>query len=105
MENFPVKEVKRGAMELVNAHVFISGLVQGVYYRGSLQKKALENQVCGWTRNLPDGRVEALLQGTKENVEAVLRWTESGPPHARVKNVEVEWEEPVETYDSFDIVG
>ncbi|RQD73399.1 MAG: acylphosphatase [Candidatus Syntrophonatronum acetioxidans] len=92
-------------MELVSAHVFISGVVQGVYYRGSLQKEALENQVYGWTRNLPDGRVEALLQGSKENVEAVIHWAESGPSRARVDKVEVEWEEPVETYDSFDIIG
>jgi len=49
--------------------------------------------VKGWVRNLPDGRVEAVLEGEKNNVEALLQRIEEGPPYARVEKIEVEWED------------
>jgi hypothetical protein len=60
-----------GAREaaIVQAHLFISGTVQGVSYRASTREQALQRAVTGWVKNLKDGRVEALLQGQKDKVD------------------------------------
>jgi acylphosphatase len=73
---------------MVRAHVWVEGLVQGVRFRQSLQEEALRLGVCGWVRNLPDGRVEAVLEGGQEQVEALLRWCHRGPQAARVTRYE-----------------
>lgn len=67
-------------MKSVSVHIFVYGLVQGVYFRQSLKKTALKQNVYGWTRNLTDGSVEAVLQGRKEDVEKVITWAKHGPP-------------------------
>lgn len=76
-------------MERIRAHVFISGLVQGVYFRDSARREAQRHGVTGWIRNLPDGRVEAVFEGRPEDVEALVAWCHHGPPHARVEHVDV----------------
>jgi acylphosphatase len=78
----------------VRARVTVSGRVQGVGYRFSTLDEASQQGVTGWVRNLPDGGVEAVFEGTKEDVEAMIRWCHRGPRAAIVKNVSVEWEEP-----------
>ena len=90
--------------ERVRAHIFISGRVQGVGFRWSMQRIARMNQVKGWVRNTRDGRVEAVLEGPRENVEKVIRWAYRGPPLAIVEKVEVAWEEYKGEYDSFKII-
>lgn len=70
-------------------HVFVSGTVQGVYFRASTRKKAEEVGVSGWVRNLPDGRVEALFVGEEDTLEEVLVFCHKGPERARVESVEV----------------
>jgi acylphosphatase len=65
----------------------VSGRVQGVFFRRSAQRKAEELGVIGWARNLPDGRVEVLLCGEEEVVEAMHEWLWEGPPSARVEEV------------------
>ncbi len=87
----------------VRAHVYISGRVQGVFFRSSVEDKALELGVKGWVRNLRDGRVEAIFEGEKEKVEEMMRWCHKGPPYARVTNVEVEWEEYKGEFSSFGV--
>ena len=76
------------------AHVFVSGIVQGVGYRFATLDQANQLGTCGWVRNLPDGRVEAVFEGTQANVEEMIRWCYKGPPGAAVKNVVVEYQEP-----------
>lgn len=90
-------------MERVSVHLFVNGLVQGVYFRKSLKEEALKQNVKGWTRNLPDGRVEAVLQGRKLDVEKVIAWAKHGPPRARVTEVEVKWEYSAKEYKKFRI--
>lgn len=70
-------------------HVFISGIVQGVFFRSSTKDRAEELGITGWVRNLPDGRVEAVFEGDKENVEKMVEWCRNGPEYARVTGVEV----------------
>ncbi|MCA9806397.1 MAG: acylphosphatase [Cyanobacteria bacterium HKST-UBA06] len=78
-----------GLNGLKGCHCLISGVVQGVWYRVSLQEVAQSNGVAGWCRNMPDGRVEAFLVGPAGAIEAVLAWCRTGPEHARVAGVEV----------------
>lgn len=85
------------------AHVFVSGRVQGVFFRTETQDEALKHGVTGWVRNIPDGRVEAVFEGEKENVEKLIEFCRRGPPGARVTNVEVTWENYKGDYGSFII--
>ena len=78
-----------GLNGLEGCHCLISGVVQGVWYRVSLQEVAQSNGVAGWCRNMPDGRVEAFLAGPAGAVETVLAWCRTGPEHACVAGVEV----------------
>lgn len=80
--------------ELVSAHVFISGRVQGVGYRASTTDAAALIKINGWVRNLRDGRVEALFEGSADQVEEMIRWCHKGPPAAVVKDVHVEYVKP-----------
>jgi len=76
----------------VKAHVFVSGRVQGVFFRSETQDEASKRNVSGWVRNTHDGRVEAVFEGEKENVEKMIDFCRRGPPGARVTKVDVQWE-------------
>ncbi len=76
------------------AHLFISGRVQGIFYRVACLNEASTRSLKGWVRNLPDGRVEALLQGPKDQVESMIKWCTRGPSEARVSDIEVTYEDP-----------
>jgi acylphosphatase len=87
----------------VTRHLRISGRVQGVGYRDSLRGEALARGVSGWVRNRRDGTVEAVLQGGRESVEALIEWSRRGPPAARVHDVDVSdaTDELARRYDGF----
>ena len=70
--------------------VRIRGLVHGVSFRASMARLASEHGVRGWVRNLPDGSVEAFLEGEDRNVQKLLDWARVGPPRARVDRLDVE---------------
>ncbi len=74
------------------AHVFVSGEVQGVFFRSRIRQEAETRNVKGWVRNLPDGRVEAVFEGEEETVKALIEFCKHGPPGATVTNVDVKWE-------------
>jgi acylphosphatase len=76
------------------AHVFVSGHVQGVFFRDSTREHAEELGLSGWVRNTEDGRVEAVFEGESEAVRQMIDWCESGPSSADVDNVSVEEETP-----------
>ncbi len=73
----------------VRVHVFVSGKVQGVFFRSGTKNKADELGLTGWVRNLLDGRVEAVFEGEEVEVEKMLEWCRKGPEYARVREVEV----------------
>jgi len=79
---------------VIRTHLWISGRVQGVGYRLSAQNEAVKLGVKGWVKNLPDGRVEAVLEGEKTAVEQMIQWCHQGPETAVVKDVQVEHETP-----------
>ncbi|MCA9566081.1 MAG: acylphosphatase [Myxococcales bacterium] len=70
-------------------HLFIFGRVQGVFYRASTKRQADSLGLMGWVRNLPDGRVEALVQGPQSEVDTMIAWCRRGPEHSRVDEVDV----------------
>lgn len=90
-------------MRLVRAHVYISGRVQGVFFRANTKRMADSLGVKGWVRNLMDGRVEAIFEGGEENVKRLIEWCWKGPPAARVDNVEVKWEEYKGEFSDFRV--
>jgi len=90
-------------VKMVRAHLFISGRVQGVFFRANMRRVAREHGVKGWVRNLPDGRVEAVLEGPEDAVKKVIEWAHRGPPLARVERVEVHWEEYKGEFNDFSI--
>jgi len=73
--------------------VFISGRVQGVFFRAYTRETAMSLNLTGWVRNLYDGSVEALFEGDDTNVQSMLEWCKKGPPHAVVRHVDAS-EEP-----------
>ncbi|MEM2478473.1 MAG: acylphosphatase, partial [Thermoproteota archaeon] len=78
---------------MVRAHVYVSGRVQGVFFRYETKSLADRLGVKGWVRNLPDGRVEAVFEGEEETVMKMIEFCKKGPPGARVTDVKVEWED------------
>ena len=88
--------------QAVRAHVFVSGRVQGVYYRATTQETAREIGVSGWVKNLADGRVEAVFEGDEDAVKSMIEWCHTGSPKARVDDVEVDYGEPI-GLDGFEI--
>lgn len=77
-------------LDLETNRVVVSGKVQGVGYRFSAVRQAHELGVTGWVRNQHDGTVEAVLQGTPDQIDQMLSWMRYGPPGARVENVDAE---------------
>jgi acylphosphatase len=90
-------------MEEARAHIFISGRVQGVCYRAFTRELAYNLDLNGWSRNLSDGRVEALFEGEKKVIEQAIKQCYIGPPGARVSDIEVHWEPFVGDQQSFMI--
>jgi acylphosphatase len=76
------------------AHVFVSGEVQGVNFRGATQSQAEQLDLNGWVQNLQDGRVEAIFEGELDAVRQMVRWCQSGPSSAGVEDVSVQNEQP-----------
>ncbi len=76
------------------AHLFISGKVQGVFYRAFTKEVADSLGLKGWVRNLKDGRVEAVFEGDEDKISIAIERCKEGPIYARVDNIEIIWEEP-----------
>lgn len=85
------------------AHVYISGSVQGVFFRDSTRQKANELDLNGWVKNMSDGRVEALFEGPADAVQEMLDWCKEGPAQADVEDVDAEHEEPMEDLKGFEV--
>jgi acylphosphatase len=87
----------------VRAYAYVSGRVQGVFFRAETADLANRLGLTGWVRNLSDGRVEALFEGEKEDVEKALDFCRRGPPGARVQNLDVKWENSKGEFQDFRI--
>lgn len=74
------------------AHVFVSGRVQGVFFRVETRHEATKRNVAGWVRNTHDNKVEAIFEGQKEAVEKMIEFCRKGPAGAKVTDVTVQWQ-------------
>ena len=84
-------------------HVYISGLVQGVFFRGATRRVAADLNLTGWVRNMEDGRVEALLEGADDDVDKMIAWCKTGPPAAKVEQVTTAEEHYTGGFSDFSI--
>jgi acylphosphatase len=96
-------DFSRGRRMRVARHYLVSGEVQGVGFRYFTQRVAARHQVVGYVRNLADGRVEILAEGTPESVEGFKHDIAAGPQHARVEQLEEVTLEPTGHYPTFRI--
>jgi acylphosphatase len=87
----------------VRAYAYVSGRVQGVFFRAETADLANRLGLTGWVRNLSDGRVEALFEGEKEDVEKALDFCRQGPPGASVRSLDVKWEDSKGDFQDFRI--
>jgi acylphosphatase len=87
----------------VRAHVFISGMVQGVFFRSETRDEAKKLGVKGWVRNLSDGRVEAVFEGEEKSVKELVEFCRRGPPGARVTDVDLIWENYAGEFRNFEV--
>ena len=90
-------------MKNVRAHVYVAGMVQGVFFRQNIRRQAQMHNVTGWVRNLPDGRVEAVFEGEETQVKALLDFCRKGPRGASVADISVSWEPFKGEFQSFKI--
>jgi acylphosphatase len=85
------------------AHIFFSGIVQGVYFRDYTRTHATSLRLTGWVRNCPDGRVEAIIEGERADLDTLMTHLWSGPPSSRVDDIQIQWEEYSGTFHDFII--
>lgn len=90
-------------LETCSVHLRIYGRVQGVYYRASMLQEAQQLQLTGWVRNCPDGSVEAVAEGSKAKLDALIAWCHQGPEGARVAGVDAQWQRPENSFVGFAI--
>ena len=96
-----VKEWSEG--EPVAVHAVFHGIVQGVYFRANTRREALRLGLQGWVRNLPDGTVEAWVEGEGAAVSSLVEFCRTRIPAAHVEMVNLEEAEPTGHYRSFEI--
>lgn len=82
-------------------HAIVYGLVQGVSFRYYTQQTAIRLGIVGWVRNLSNGTVEVLAEGSKSTLEHFIAFLQQGPTHAVVENVELSWGTPSFQYKEF----
>jgi len=87
----------------VRVRIFVSGRVQGVFFRVETRYEAMKRNVAGWVRNTSGGRVEAIFEGEREDVEKLIDFCRKGPSGARVTKVDVQWEEYSGEFKDFKI--
>lgn len=99
----PEKAPNSGLAKPARTRVLIEGRVQGIFFRAYARDQAAQLKLAGWVRNLPDGSVEALVEGPIDRVEAFINWCHSGPPNARVTAVKIERQEYRGEFQTFSV--
>ena len=87
----------------VRAEIVVRGRVQGVFFRASAQQEGLQLGLTGKVRNLPDGCVEAIVEGERAAVEDFVAWCRRGPPSAEVDDVQVKLRPPRDEFRTFTV--
>lgn len=90
---------------MIRAHILVKGHVHGVGFRANTRRKAAQLGVRGWVRNLRDGRVEAVVEGSEVAVNQIIEWFYHGPSTAHVTEVRVEKTEPTGEFNRFAVIS
>ena len=88
---------------MVQVHLIIKGVVQGVFFRTSSRDIARKLKIKGYVRNLPDGSVEAVAEGEKKSLEKFVEWCHKGPKGAKVEGVAAEYGTAGKRFEGFNI--
>lgn len=88
----------------VRVKVLVSGRVQGVFFRQNTKDLAKKFGLKGWVKNLPNGKVEAVVEGKKETVEKLVEWLKKGPSLAKVEDLKIDWQEAKGDFEDFQIL-
>jgi len=83
--------------------IYVSGHVQGIGYRSFTKKRATEIGLSGFARNLPDGRVEIIVEGDETRIHTFVERLKEGPWGSRVSNTEIRWEKPSTEFTTFEV--
>lgn len=94
---------EKNVTKKMSVHIFVSGVVQGVFFRAHTQNAAQNLGLNGWVRNLRDGRVEIVAEGPHAALNQLVSWCQTGPPHARVDDVNATWREETGEFNRFEI--
>jgi|TARA_Y100001963_G_C6632502_1_gene376957 acylphosphatase len=84
-------------------HIFVTGRVQGVFFRQSTKVMAIKNNAKGWVRNLDDGRVEIVAQGETQDIDNLAHWCKTGPANSRVDEFELSEENISDEFETFEV--
>ena len=84
-------------------HIFVTGRVQGVFFRQSTRVMAIKNNVKGWVRNLDDGRVEIVAEGEIQDIDNLAHWCKTGPANSRVDEFELSEENVTDEFETFEV--
>ena len=84
-------------------HIFVTGRVQGVFFRQSTKVIAIKNNAKGWVRNLDDGRVEIVAQGETQDIDNLAHWCKTGPANSRVDEFELSEENISDEFETFEV--
>ncbi len=90
-------------MILKRIHIFVTGRVQGVFFRQSTRVMAIKNNVNGWVSNLDDGRVEIIAEGDESNINALAEWCKTGPANSRIDEFELIDENSTGEFKIFEV--
>jgi acylphosphatase len=90
---------------MIHAEIWVSGVVQGVFYRAFVKARAKMLSVTGYIENLPDKRVHAVFEGEKGKVDKLVDFASRGPPSAEVDDIEIEYSTTIREYEGFKIKG
>lgn len=99
-----MQKVENGSSESCVV-IYVSGKVQGVYFRQFTRNCAIHLGLVGYVRNLPDGRVMSVAKGSHENIERFVKQLRTGPRMANVESIDVKWSEPSDLFNDFSIKG
>ena len=91
-------------MAKIRVHIFVSGRVQGVFFRQKTKQQAENLGVKGWVKNLDDGKVEAVFEGEEEDVKALVDFCKKGPRGAIVTGFKLDREKFLGEFDNFEVV-
>ena len=87
----------------IRAHLLIRGIVQGVFFRAYVRQAAIDSNLTGWVSNLFDGRVEAVFEGNKKDVEITVAKCFKGPSASHVEGIDIKWEKYIGEFSCFSV--